>query len=69
MEQPPFYIIQMVLEKVDNALFVTVRTSPFGDWPAFESQHFAAMMDGMLGADYEDGLSRLKQVLESAPVE
>ena len=31
--------------------------------------YFAAMMDGMLGADYEDGLSRLKQVLESAPVE
>ena len=31
--------------------------------------YFAAMMDGMLGADYEDGLSRLKQVLESAPAE
>jgi ribosome-associated toxin RatA of RatAB toxin-antitoxin module len=29
--------------------------------------YFAAMMDGMMGADYEDGLSRLKQVVESAP--
>ncbi len=29
--------------------------------------YFAAMMDGMLGADYEDGLARLKQVVESTP--
>jgi carbon monoxide dehydrogenase subunit G len=31
--------------------------------------YFAAMMDGMLGPDYEDGLQRLKQVIESAPAE
>ncbi len=29
--------------------------------------YFAAMMDRMLGADYEDGLARLKQVVESTP--
>ena len=27
--------------------------------------YFAAMMDGMLGPDYEEGLARLKQVVES----
>ena len=31
--------------------------------------YFAAMMDGMLGADYEDGLARLKNVVESKPAE
>jgi carbon monoxide dehydrogenase subunit G len=30
---------------------------------------FAKMMDGWVGKDYEDGLRRLKQVIESAPVE
>jgi len=29
--------------------------------------YFASMMDGMLGPDYEDGLRRLKEVVESAP--
>ena len=29
--------------------------------------YFAKMMDGWVGADYEDGLARLKQVAESAP--
>ena len=31
--------------------------------------YFAAMIDGMLGADYEDGLARLKDVVESKPAE
>ena len=30
---------------------------------------FAKMMDGWVGKDYEDGLHRLKQVIESAPME
>ena len=30
---------------------------------------FAKMMDGWVGKDYEDGLRRLKQVIESAPAE
>jgi ribosome-associated toxin RatA of RatAB toxin-antitoxin module len=29
--------------------------------------YFAIMMDGWVGKDYEDGLARLKQVIESAP--
>jgi carbon monoxide dehydrogenase subunit G len=29
--------------------------------------YFAKMMDGWVGTDYEDGLSRLKAVIESAP--
>ena len=29
--------------------------------------YFASMIDGMLGPDYEDGLRRLKGVVESAP--
>lgn len=29
--------------------------------------YFAKMMDGWVGADYEDGLARLKKVTESAP--
>ena len=29
--------------------------------------YFAKMMDGWVGADYEDGLARLKQVAESMP--
>ena len=29
--------------------------------------YFAKMMDGWVGADYEDGLARLKQVAESVP--
>ncbi len=29
--------------------------------------YFAKMMDGWVGADYEDGLARLKEVAESAP--
>ena len=29
--------------------------------------YFASMMDGMLGPDYEDGLQRLKVVVESTP--
>ena len=29
--------------------------------------YFASMMDGMLSADYEDGLARLKQVVEATP--
>jgi hypothetical protein len=28
--------------------------------------YFAKMMDGWVGADYEDGLARLKQLLESS---
>jgi carbon monoxide dehydrogenase subunit G len=28
--------------------------------------YFASMMDGMLGPDYEDGLARLKKVVESS---
>jgi carbon monoxide dehydrogenase subunit G len=31
--------------------------------------YFAKMMDGWVGKDYDDGLARLKQVIESAPVE
>jgi len=31
--------------------------------------YFAKMMDGLVGQDYEDGLARLKQVVESAPGE
>ena len=31
--------------------------------------YFAKMMDGWVGKDYEDGLQRLKQVIESAPAE
>lgn len=31
--------------------------------------YFAKMMDGMVGQDYEDGLARLKQVVESAPAD
>ena len=31
--------------------------------------YFAAMMDGMVGADYEDGLRRLKEVIESKGTE
>jgi carbon monoxide dehydrogenase subunit G len=31
--------------------------------------YFAKMMDGWVGPDYDDGLQRLKQVIESAPVE
>lgn len=31
--------------------------------------YFAKMMDGWVGEDYEDGLQRLKQVIESAPAE
>ena len=31
--------------------------------------YFAKMMDGWVGKDYEDGLRRLKQVIESAPAE
>ena len=31
--------------------------------------YFAKMMDGWVGKDYEDGLQRLKQHLESAPTE
>ena len=31
--------------------------------------YFAKMMDDMVGKDYEDGLARLKQVVESAPAE
>ncbi len=30
--------------------------------------YFAKMMDGWVGADYEDGLARLKKVAESLPV-
>ena len=30
--------------------------------------YFAKMMDGWVGADYEDGLSRLKDVVEALPV-
>ena len=30
--------------------------------------YFASMMDGMLGPDYEDGLARLKQVVEATPL-
>lgn len=29
--------------------------------------YFAKMMDGWVGKDYEDGLARLKEVIESAP--
>jgi carbon monoxide dehydrogenase subunit G len=31
--------------------------------------YFAKMMDGMVGKEYEDGLARLKQVIESAAAE
>ena len=31
--------------------------------------YFAKMMDGWVGKDYEDGLTRLKKVIESAPTE
>lgn len=31
--------------------------------------YFAVMMDGMVGADYEDGLQRLKKVVESGGAE
>ena len=31
--------------------------------------YFAKMMDGWVGADYEDGLARLKQVVESLPAD
>jgi len=30
--------------------------------------YFAKMMDGWVGADYEDGLARLKEVVETLPV-
>jgi hypothetical protein len=29
--------------------------------------YFAKMMDGWVGADYEDGLARLKEVVEEVP--
>ena len=35
-------------------------SGPFGGY-------FAKMMDGWVGADYEDGLTRLKEVVEALP--
>jgi uncharacterized protein YndB with AHSA1/START domain len=51
-------------EPAGNGTLVTwglggTTSGPFGGY-------FAKMMDGWVGADYEDGLTRLKQLLESS---
>jgi len=62
MGQPTAY---WTFEPIGDGVQVTwalngVASGPFGGY-------FAKMMDGWLGADYEDGLARLKEVAEALP--
>ena len=58
-----FAYTQWHFEPAENG--TNVRWSMSGDTTGLFGGYFAMMMDSFIGADYEDGLSRLKQHLES----